>query len=301
MNKTLPISVTHPDVAAQWHPERNNGVTPDQVVAGSKKKYWWVCPEGPDHEWDAVASNRTHNSTGCPCCAGYKVSVTNSLASLFPEVAAQLHHDKNDGITADKIVAGSSKKYWWVCPEGPDHEWETTPGGRTSRGDGCPCCAGLQVSVTNSLASLFPEIATQWHPSKNEDVSPEKVIGQTHTKYWWKCDEGPDHEWLAEPHSRAGRGSGCPSCAGQQVSVTNSLASLLPDVAIQLHLDKNGGITADQIVAGSSKKYWWVCPKGPDHEWLTTSTVRTGRGDFHPFSNWPNMATDHDLIGTTRW
>ena len=42
-----PLSVTHPEIAAQWHPTMNGDLTPDDVVAGSHKKASWKCPEGP--------------------------------------------------------------------------------------------------------------------------------------------------------------------------------------------------------------------------------------------------------------
>ena len=108
---TTPLSVSHPELCKQWHPERNGGITPSQIVAGSKGKFGWECPEGPDHEWEARTYTRTRMGAGYPCCRNLKVSVTNSLASLFPETAAQLHPDKNNGMTADQIVAGSHKKY----------------------------------------------------------------------------------------------------------------------------------------------------------------------------------------------
>jgi len=76
-----------PDVAAQWHPTKNGDLTPDQVIAGSTKKVWWTCDKGTDHEWDATPDHRTRMRSGCPYCAGQKVSVTNSL-SLYPEIAA---------------------------------------------------------------------------------------------------------------------------------------------------------------------------------------------------------------------
>jgi len=53
-----PLSLTKPDVAAQSHPEKNGGVTPEQVTQGSGKKYWWICKEGPDHEWQASVYNK---------------------------------------------------------------------------------------------------------------------------------------------------------------------------------------------------------------------------------------------------
>ncbi len=148
------LSISHPDLAAQWHPTKNGDLTPDTV--GSANKVWWTCPEAPDHEWEAVLKSRTSGS-GCPFCAGKRVSVTNSLATLQPELAAQWHPTKNGDLTPDMVVAGSEKKVWWKCPEGPDHEWEAILSSRTS-GRGCPFCTGKRVSVTNSLATQYPDL-----------------------------------------------------------------------------------------------------------------------------------------------
>ncbi len=51
----------------EWHPSKNAGLTPFDVVAGSNKKLWWQCLESPDHEWQATVANRTHGR-GCPRC-----------------------------------------------------------------------------------------------------------------------------------------------------------------------------------------------------------------------------------------
>ena len=127
-----------PDVAAQWHPTKSGDLTPDRVTAGSNEKFWWQCPEGPDHEWETVVSSRSAG-TGCPFCQGKKVSATNSLAYLHPAFAAQWHPTKNGNVTPDKVVPGTDKKYWWQCPEG--HGWEATPNHRTRpQGGDCPRC-----------------------------------------------------------------------------------------------------------------------------------------------------------------
>ena len=47
---------------------------------------------------------------------------------------------------------------------------------------------------------MFPEIAKEWHPSKNKKT-PDQVNSQSNKKYWWKCPEGPDHEWQAPPYA----------------------------------------------------------------------------------------------------
>ena len=240
-----PLSTTHPEIAAEWHPTKNDDLTPDQVVAGSNKKVWWRCPLGPDHEWEATLGRRTASgaATGCPFCSGRMVSITNSLASLFPDVAAQWHPTKNGDLTPDKVVSGSGKQVWWQCPNSQSHEWKAALYDRTKGSRGCPFCAGRKVSITNSLAALFPEIAAEWHPTKNGELTPDKLVAGSGAKVWWQCSKGSDHAWEATLDKRTAGGQGCPYCRGLEVSITNSLAALYPEIAAEWHPTKNGEVS----------------------------------------------------------
>jgi len=71
-----------------------------------------------------------------------------------------------------------------------------------------------QVSVTNSLEALFPEVAAQWHATKNGDVTPDQVVAGSMKKFWWKCPVADDHVWLAQVENRTHAGRGCPFCSG---------------------------------------------------------------------------------------
>jgi hypothetical protein len=142
VSKTNSLASRHPEIAAEWHPTKNGNLTPADVTAGSNRKVWWRCPKGPDHEWPASIAKRTGSGRGCPFCAGKRLSITNSLARLYPEIASQWHPTNNGNLTPDKVVAGIPKKAWWKCPEGPDHEWPATLANRTKGDTGCPCCAG---------------------------------------------------------------------------------------------------------------------------------------------------------------
>ncbi|MCF0132299.1 MAG: zinc-ribbon domain-containing protein, partial [Blautia sp.] len=46
--KKDPLSITHPEIAAEWS-ERNGNLTPDMVTYGSNDKVWWKGKCG--HEW----------------------------------------------------------------------------------------------------------------------------------------------------------------------------------------------------------------------------------------------------------
>jgi len=63
------------------------------------------------------------------------------------------------------------------------------------------------------INETHPEIAAQWHPTKNGDLRPSDVTAGSNKKVWWlcpnKCPEGCAHEWEATIYSRA-NGSRCP-------------------------------------------------------------------------------------------
>jgi hypothetical protein len=242
--------------------------------SSTNRPVWWKCSKGPD-QWRAAVSSRAAGGARCPFCAGRRLSVTNSLAALFPELALELHPTKNGTLTADQITASSTRRVWWLCTRIPEHEWRTSPSMRTGpRKSGCKLCALMKVPPSRSLARLAPDIARQWHPTKNGRLVPTEIARQSTRRVWWRCLNGPDHEWQSRPTDRTT--TQCPFCAGQRASVTNSLASLYPEIAREWHPTRNGELTPEETVAASSGFAWWRCPRG--HVWRGQVSARTARG-----------------------
>ena len=129
-----------PEVAAQWHPDKNGALRADCVSPFSNRKVWWKCPAG--HEYAAAVSTRTMHGSGCPYCTGRKVLAGfNDLATLEPRAAAQWHPTLNGALTPEMVTAGSHRKVWWQCPEG--HAWKAVIYSRAGpKKCGCPVCAG---------------------------------------------------------------------------------------------------------------------------------------------------------------
>lgn len=75
---------------------------------------------------------------------------------------------------------------------------------------GCPFCAGVQVGLSNCLATKRPDLASEWHPIKNGDLTPYSVTCNSEKRIWWKCNKC-DHEWITGIHNRH-RETGCPLC-----------------------------------------------------------------------------------------
>jgi len=201
-----------PKVASEWHWGKNKRLKPDLITASSNKVVWWRCKQFPEHEWQAKVLNRTANGSGCPFCAGKKVSRTNSLLARFPELAREWHPVKNGELKPQDVTGKSKKIVWWRCPKDSRHEWEKDVCARSSRGQGCPFCAGQRVNETNSLKALFPELAKEWHPERNGSLTPADVTAGTGKKAWWRCSKDRNHEWEASIWYRSSSGSGCPFC-----------------------------------------------------------------------------------------
>jgi len=125
---------------------------------------------------------------------------------------SQWDKSMNGELTAHDVSYGSHKKVWWRCKA--DHLWEAPVYSRTTSSSGCPYCKGRKLPIpSKTLASEFPELLKEWHPTLNQNVFPDKIAPYTHQKVWWKCSKG--HEWQAQVNSRV-RGTGCPYCSTQR-------------------------------------------------------------------------------------
>lgn len=271
----------YPQLFRDWHPTRNGTLGPQDVSPGSGRRCWWQCSVADDHVWEATAHNRVGGGRGCPMCAGQRASSTNSLAALFPDLAAQFDTELNAPLRAEDLPAGSAKRCWWRCPVAEDHVWQTSVSIRTRQNTGCPACAGKQPSVSNSLSSLFPEVAAEWDSAANAPAVPSEVTYGTQRKAWWRCS-AMGHSWRASVLSRTRGGNGCPFCSNQRVCPENSLAALFPRLASQLAPDLDGGPAAEHTLAGSGQKRPWRCPVAEDHVWRSTVDARTRGGHGCP-------------------
>lgn len=206
------LAAEYPVIVKDWDAAKNKPLTPNQVISGTKRKVWWLCPKG--HSWCAAVFSRTVLGTGCPVCTGRQaLAGENDLATLYPDVAAQWDGMKNGALHPSNVTAGSNRRVWWKCEKG--HSYRAVIAQRVQRGDGCPYCANRKVLPGfNDLATVQPLVAKQWHETLNGALTPEMVTAGSHKKAWWQCSYG--HVWKAAIYSRAGvQQCGCPVCAGR--------------------------------------------------------------------------------------
>jgi hypothetical protein len=60
------------------------------------------------------------------------------------------------------------------------------------------------------LAKLAPDIAKEWHPTKNGKLTAKEIVAFTTRSAWFVCPNGHDYE--KPVHLRIRFGLGCPEC-----------------------------------------------------------------------------------------
>jgi predicted RNA-binding Zn-ribbon protein involved in translation (DUF1610 family) len=105
---------------------------------------------------------------------------------------------------------GTDKKLKWkclneICLEIFELSWHDI-----SQNVGCQYCVGKKVGMSNCLATKRPDLAVEWHPTKNGELTPYDVTCSARKDIWWQCEKR--HEWNIVMYSRVNNNSGCPIC-----------------------------------------------------------------------------------------
>jgi len=263
------LQSSRPDLMKEWHPKKNVGLDPSKIAAGTGKKIWWRCSTDPSHEWQATGDARAGRGSGCLYCSKQRVAVGQTdLASQNPELA-KLWDEKRNATRASKVYYGANKRrHWWKCVNGFDHIFQASIP-LMVKSQSCKICDGKTFqSGTNDLATKNPELAKEWHPTKNGDLRPESVPQNSDQKVWWMCSKDSRHEWLSPVRPRNTRGIGCPICGNDSVLVgVNDLATTRPDLLKTWSYERNGDLLPTMVTRRSKKKVWWNCPEDPLHIW----------------------------------
>ena len=103
---------------------------------------------------------------------------------------------------------------------------------------GCPACAGKAIHIDgrNSLNKLRPEIAEEWHPTKNGKLTPKDVTEFSGKYIWWLCKKC-NHVWKNRLSHRTTENIGCLACSNHEIHIDgrNSLSSTHPILAKEWH------------------------------------------------------------------
>lgn len=179
------------------------------------------------------------------------VLADNAMLKHKPELYKEWDFNKNINLDIFKVTKGSVIKVSWQCSKCGSC-YESRVDSRV-RGNNCPYCSKQKVNHTNSLATLNPELASQWHPELNGELTPQNVVCGSERKVWWKCELNHPYECRIADRNKS---KGCPYCAGKKVlKGFNDLWTTHPHVAMLLLSSEEGY----KYSFGSKKKLHFKC------------------------------------------
>lgn len=275
------LAFLFPEIAKEWHPEKNGKLTPDLFTPGSSEYVWWLCPRC-GNEWRAPISNRTKGH-GCDVCANEKRRKTKKerLLSTRGGIDNELclldwDYEANE-YPPEHYTNGSGEEVNWRCHI-CGHKWKTSICNRTrGKKSGCPLCSGKTiVSGVNDLPTVRPELMEDWDYENNTGIDPTKVGRGSHEVVSWKCHIC-GYVWPAQIYNRA-NGRGCPCCANRVVVPgINDLETTDPELAAEWHPTLND-LRPTEVTRGQRKDIYWICSKC-GNVWHDTLNHRSqGRG-----------------------
>ena len=140
------LATTHPILAKEWHPTKNE-LTSHEVTQSSGKKAWWQCEKG--HKWEARIDSRA-GGNGCPYCSNKKVlKGFNDIATTHPHLI-KYFADIEDAYTHTY----GSGKVKMKCPE-CGHSKTMSISTLTHQGFSCDLCSDGISYPEKLMASIL--------------------------------------------------------------------------------------------------------------------------------------------------
>ena len=214
---------TNPELTEEWDYEKNGDLKPSDVTRISRKRVYWICKKC-GHKWSIPVFSRAVNGDGCIECSKkirgenkHKTSLKTHGYLSNKKVLKDWDCEANFPLTPKDFTPLSGKYAYWKCHI-CGYKWKATVHNRVN-GRGCPLCNNkVVIKGKNDLTTTHPEIAKEWHPTKNGNLKPDMITYGYGKKVYWLCPKG--HEYQATVnHRTAINGTKCPICnVGRQSS-----------------------------------------------------------------------------------
>ena len=171
------------------------------------------------------------------------------------------------------IPGQSAGPYLVTCERG--HTFEQSLQSRRNQ-RGCPFCSRKRAWPGESdLFTELPHLRESWDFARNAHLNPASLTKGSDKKAWWRCERGHQFEKSVYEMSK----SGCFYCSNKKLLVGfNDLATVRPDLAAEFDASKNGGLTPQDLLFGTSKKVWWRCHVGHSFESKVSQRNFSGSG-----------------------
>lgn len=261
---------THPYLQTFWHPRHTNKLT--HYWHKSTEVIQWRCPcclvdfECSPVEMISRTNIENQNFQTCPNSCDWVTQVFHNHFFTETPLLVKEWSNKNEMPIHLANTTINTKKYWWTCSECHGDYLASIPIRREVQ-QTCPYCNGEEaLEGYNTLATLFPELATLW--SHENKLTAEAILANEYdTKcYLWYCNicqlTFTDRmKSVLDRYANNGKTcieKVCPYCNKVLPKPhIDSLDAVKPYIIDEWVSEQNGDIS--KVFPDSEKLYWWKC------------------------------------------
>jgi hypothetical protein len=132
------------------------------------------------------------------------------------------------------------------------------------------------LSEEDTLKFLHPEIACEWHPTKNSLLTPKNVYAKSGLSVWWFC-RICGKVWKTSISHRTHSRTGCPECAKKKIGDAQRTLSI---EIFKKIAEKKGGKCLSEEYVTQLTKLEFECAKG--HRWAALPVNLRNKGSWCP-------------------
>ena len=255
------LETKYPEIAKEWHPDKNGDLKPSDVTYGSGKEVWWICKY--KHEYQRPVKTRVH-AQGCPICS-------KALKTSFPEQAIFYYIKKAfpDAVNNYKDIFDNGMELDIYIPSikvGIEYDGSTYHKINRLKND------NLKYNICREKGIVFIRISeyeqsSKWRLSHRKIEIPsakDEYLDYAISMLCYKLDRPQDvnvardrlkiQSYLSEKRT--------------------SLLDVYPDLAKQWDYEKNEGLLPEQFAVHSNERVNWICDKC-GHHWSARISERT--------------------------
>lgn len=225
--KSRNLADAAPAYLKDWDHKTNGDIIPSAYIEHEWKTVSFICDAG--HSYSARVREKTNGRGECLLCRAAENKIKRErkhtgkkikdLYEANPDCLKEWDTEKNGILKPGDYTLCSGDSVYWICPKGHSYSARIAHRTKTFKNEyyktrGCPYCSGQRVlKGYNDLATVNPELASLWHPTRNGDLLPTMFPAHCNRKMWWRCKEGHEYpKTIAQMTATYIPGEPCTEC-----------------------------------------------------------------------------------------
>ena len=211
------VENNHQDWLDLWDYNLND-YTPQNIMSGSEKKYYFKCPCGK-HESElksiCVITRKNRNTKiNCNKCNSFAQWGTDNICQDF--LNKYWDYEKNKNIDPWKIAHMYNGKVWIKCRKTNYHGSYEIACNKFIKGERCPYCNSNsgKIHKFDSLGCIYPQVFRLW--SDKNDRTPYEVSPYSHYMATWKCGNNIHVDYIRRVKESTYANFNCPECVRER-------------------------------------------------------------------------------------